>query len=188
MGKSLFITRMAEKLKKYKSTCTALVTIPIHGPEVTPDIILEFLKDHINVATSTILHFDIAPTVSCFNCRIRVTIIRVTSFLFCYSVFFLLSSYSFDSFTLPFLLISLQTLWKVDTILFCLLILRGLSDSQGRVWRRHPTQLYAIEVTLPEQQQQSQQVFRLQICICDFDNVPATVVMQKNNGMQYSLN
>ena len=103
--------------------------------------------------------------------------------------FFLLFSHSFDSFTLPFLLISLQTLWKVDTILFCLLILRGLGDSQGRVWRCHPTQLYAIEVTLLEQQQQQpQQVFRLQICICDFDSVPTTVVMQKNIGMRYSLN
>ncbi len=40
-------------------------------------------------------------------------------------------------------------LWEVDTILFSLLILRGLSDSQGRVWRCHPNQLYAVEVTLP---------------------------------------
>ena len=31
--------------------------------------------------------------------------------------------------------------------LFCLLILEGLADSQGRVWRRHPSQLYCIEVT-----------------------------------------
>ena len=75
MGKSLFITRMAEKLKKYKSTGTLHVTIPIHGPEVTPDIILEFLKDHINAATSTIFHFDIAPTVRSFTYRIRVTVV-----------------------------------------------------------------------------------------------------------------
>ena len=47
-----------------------------------------------------------------------------------------------------------QVLWKVDTILFSLLVLQGLSDSQGRVWRCHPTQLYAIEVTLPEQSEQ----------------------------------
>ena len=43
----------------------------------------------------------------------------------------------------------IQILWEVDTILFSLLVLRGLSDSQGRVWRCHPNQLYAIEVTLP---------------------------------------
>ena len=34
-------------------------------------------------------------------------------------------------------------------MLFSLLILRGLSDNQGRVWRCHPNQLYAFEVTLP---------------------------------------
>ena len=45
-----------------------------------------------------------------------------------------------------------QVLHEVDTILFCLLVLRGLSDSQGRVWRCHPSQLYTVEVTLPEQQ------------------------------------
>ena len=44
----------------------------------------------------------------------------------------------------------MQVLWQVDTILFSLLIQRGLCDSQGRVWRNHSTQLYAIEVTLPE--------------------------------------
>ena len=49
-------------------------------------------------------------------------------------------------------LLLLQILWKVDTILFCLLVLRGLSDSQGRVWRFHPTQLYVVEITLPEHQ------------------------------------
>lgn len=37
----------------------------------------------------------------------------------------------------------------MDTILFSLLILRGLFDSQGRVWRCHPSQLYAIEITSP---------------------------------------
>ncbi len=40
-------------------------------------------------------------------------------------------------------------LWQVDTILFSLLVLRGLCDSQGRMWRCHPNQLYAVEVTLP---------------------------------------
>ena len=64
MGKSLFITRMADKFTKYKSPGTKHVTIPIHGPEVTSDIIMEFLKDHMKEATYTIFHFDIAPTVS----------------------------------------------------------------------------------------------------------------------------
>ena len=43
-----------------------------------------------------------------------------------------------------------QILSEVDTILFSLLILHGLTDSQGCVWRRHMSQLYAIEVTLLE--------------------------------------
>ena len=42
-----------------------------------------------------------------------------------------------------------QVLWKVDTILFSLIVLRGLCDNQGRVWRCYPHQLYAVEVTLP---------------------------------------
>ena len=37
----------------------------------------------------------------------------------------------------------------MDITLFSLLVLHGLSDSQGRVWRCHPNQLYAFEVTLP---------------------------------------
>ena len=37
----------------------------------------------------------------------------------------------------------------MDTVLFSLTILCGLFDGQGRVWRCHPNQFYAIEVTLP---------------------------------------
>ena len=46
----------------------------------------------------------------------------------------------------------LQILSEVDTILFSLLILGGLTDSQGHVWRCHSGQLYAVELTLPENQ------------------------------------
>ena len=60
MGKSLFITRMADKL----NAGSTHVTIPIHGPEVTPDTVMEFLKDHMEDANSTIFHFDISPTVN----------------------------------------------------------------------------------------------------------------------------
>ena len=38
---------------------------------------------------------------------------------------------------------------SIDDIVFSLLILGGLTDSRGNVWRRHPSQLYAIELTLP---------------------------------------
>ena len=37
---------------------------------------------------------------------------------------------------------------QVDSLLFSLLILQAASDSQGRIWRCHPTHLYAIEVTI----------------------------------------
>ena len=46
--------------------------------------------------------------------------------------------------------LAFQILSEIDTILFSLLILHGLTDSQGCVWRRHMSQLYAIEVTLLE--------------------------------------
>ena len=40
-----------------------------------------------------------------------------------------------------------QMLAEVDTLLFSLLVLRGLTDCQGRVWRCHHSQLYVVEVT-----------------------------------------
>ena len=76
-------------------------------------------------------------------------------FLIGFSPFFFpyFSSLSHHLSSLPLSpLLLLQILWKVDTILFCLLVLRRLSDSQGRVWRFHPTQLYVVEITLPEHQ------------------------------------
>ena len=42
----------------------------------------------------------------------------------------------------------LQVLRQVDSVLFSLLILQGISDSQGRIWRCHPAHLYAIEATV----------------------------------------
>ena len=44
----------------------------------------------------------------------------------------------------------MQVLPKVDCLLFSLLILNGLSDSRGRVWRCQSGQLYMVEVTIPE--------------------------------------
>jgi hypothetical protein len=111
MGKSLYIRRMAGRLKSQKLKQNDCVTIPIHGPAVSPDTVLEFLNQYDFDANSqcSIFHFDIAP----------------------------------------------GALRKVDCILFCLLVLQGLSDSKGRLWRCYPSQLYAIEVTLPEIQDKS---------------------------------
>ena len=40
-----------------------------------------------------------------------------------------------------------QVMWQLDITLFSMMIQGGLSDSKGRVWRRHPDHMYAIEVT-----------------------------------------
>ena len=64
MGKSLYITALAEKLKNENPECD-LITIPLHGPVVTPDIVLELFKDHFEKPTCCIYHIDIAPNVGC---------------------------------------------------------------------------------------------------------------------------
>ena len=72
MGKSLFITRMADRLRESKSTGPVHVIVPIHGPVVTTDTVMEFLKDHMKDVTSTILHFDIAPSVSVWQLCVQI--------------------------------------------------------------------------------------------------------------------
>ena len=66
MGKSLFIERMAEKLGVISNSTTEAVkvVIPVHGPIVTSDVILTFLKDHYKDNDCKIYHFDIASSVS----------------------------------------------------------------------------------------------------------------------------
>jgi hypothetical protein len=95
--------------------------IPIHGPVATADVVLNFLKDHYREDMCKIYHFDIAPSVSMH----------------------------YDVWNNKLTVINIQILYEVDTILFSLLILRGLVDSQGRVWRCHFSQLCAVEVTKP---------------------------------------
>ena len=48
-----------------------------------------------------------------------------------------------------FIYLFIQVLKSIDDLLFSLLILKGLSNSSGQIWRCLPTQLYAIEITLP---------------------------------------
>ena len=65
MGKSLYVQRLAEKLQQsLRTTETVQVTIPLHGPVVTPDTVLELFKDHLKKPTCCIYHIDIAPNVS----------------------------------------------------------------------------------------------------------------------------
>ena len=65
MGKSLFIQRMAEQLSIIKQVDVeqCRTVIPIHGPVVTSDVLLNFLKDHYGDNACMIYHFDIAPNV-----------------------------------------------------------------------------------------------------------------------------
>ena len=66
MGKSLFIQRMANQLGVITndSTKSTPVTIPIHGPIVSADVVLKFLKEHYREDKCKIYHLDIAPSVS----------------------------------------------------------------------------------------------------------------------------
>lgn len=63
MGKTLFVTRMKEKLEAVIPGKNPLITIPVHGPVVTKDSIMEFLVPHEDICDCTILHFDISPSV-----------------------------------------------------------------------------------------------------------------------------
>ncbi len=67
MGKSLYIQRLANELgrrKRRKSPAVVHVTIPLHGPVVTPDTLLELFQQHLERPTCCIYHIDIAPSVS----------------------------------------------------------------------------------------------------------------------------
>ena len=72
MGKSLYVQRLAEKLQQKQEdldedldeSASVHVTIPLHGPMVTPDTILELFKHHMRNPTCCIYHIDIAPNVS----------------------------------------------------------------------------------------------------------------------------
>ena len=78
MGKTLFITRLVEKLDRVRSKRllfqTApqqrrqagdnLVTIPIHGPQISSDVIMNMLTKPTMQQSPKIIHLDVAPQVS----------------------------------------------------------------------------------------------------------------------------
>lgn len=66
MGKSLFIQRMVEQLQmNVRNTGKVCITVPLHGPKVTPDVVMDYLEKHMLESACTIFHLDIAPTVCC---------------------------------------------------------------------------------------------------------------------------
>lgn len=64
MGKSFYIKQIATSLRKTFGRTATECTIPIHGAEVTPDTIMNFLSDHLNDPSCSMYHLDIAPNVS----------------------------------------------------------------------------------------------------------------------------
>ena len=76
MGKSLFIQRMANRLGIVANSPAKSIpaVIPIHGPLVTADVVLNFLKEHYKDEKCKIYHFDVAPSVS-IHYSVWVTII-----------------------------------------------------------------------------------------------------------------
>ena len=68
MGKSLYVKRMTNKLKKKLKipvTYPLCVTIPIHGPNVDFDKVMKSLLCYSNPLDPLpqIFHFDVAPSV-----------------------------------------------------------------------------------------------------------------------------
>ena len=66
MGKSLYINRLGEALRAKLGNPHGCVhvTIPLHGPVVTSDTLLEFLQDHMKNPSCCIYHIDISSSVS----------------------------------------------------------------------------------------------------------------------------
>ncbi len=69
MGKSLYVQRMAEKLKLClnSSINCVLVTIPIHGSAVTNDTMLDFFAQYMAQPTCCIYHIDVSSSVLRLN-------------------------------------------------------------------------------------------------------------------------
>ena len=70
MGKSLYIRRLSEQLTTLTSHSPHHIIIPIHGPKVTPDTLIESLVKYIGNSQATIFHLDISPSVSCFSAMV----------------------------------------------------------------------------------------------------------------------
>ena len=70
MGKSLYIQRLTETLQAMlpSNAAVARVSIPIHGPVVIPDMMLDFFEKHMDSDVCIIYHLDIAPSVRLTQC------------------------------------------------------------------------------------------------------------------------
>ena len=69
MGKSLYIQRMKEQLSSKCFGISSDVIIPVHGPRVTFDSIVQLLKTSFgdkDTDKPIIFHLDISPNVSSY--------------------------------------------------------------------------------------------------------------------------
>ena len=67
-GKSLYIHKMKEKLNTVfsKKKSKVMLSIPLHGPDVTPDEVLKMLLADKHVTKSCIIHIDVPQRVYIF--------------------------------------------------------------------------------------------------------------------------
>ena len=93
MGKSLFITRMAEKLGKRllqftpqqsRQAAGNILTIPIHGPDISNDDVIDMLSKPPVCQGPKILHLDVASEVSLSGPAIRTTLYSHSCTMFCH--------------------------------------------------------------------------------------------------------
>ncbi|KAJ8345991.1 hypothetical protein SKAU_G00301840, partial [Synaphobranchus kaupii] len=103
VGKSLYIQRLYEELKKTSKRPSLLKCIRLIDPSVDEKVVLQSLLSSLQKKELTIFHFDITPSVR-------------------------------------------KGLYE---FLFKLLVLRYLTDSEGRMWKCSNTHLYAIEILQP---------------------------------------
>lgn len=64
MGKSLYVQRVTEELEKESEVYTVIV--PVHGPEVSPELLIRFLSTSEDQDLShcrVLYHYDIASNV-----------------------------------------------------------------------------------------------------------------------------
>ena len=84
MGKSLYIQHMVEQLQaKIRGIGSkACVTVPLHGPQVSPDIVMDYLVKCMqeSACTRSIFHLDIAPNVS-INAELEIRIHKCTDIM-----------------------------------------------------------------------------------------------------------
>ena len=85
MGKSLYVERLAQKLKEQCQIKNEHVIVPIHGPVVNADTVMTSLSNHTanKIPTAQIIHFDVASSVSSLISYMRLVTCLVCCVTIC---------------------------------------------------------------------------------------------------------